>query len=256
MPDSTFVYESGVAVSVGSPGVHDYEFVEGTSLLDSGGSSLVFVSGTGLGGATVIDDFERGDLSPYSIHGGNWSVSTTKAYDGTQAVYAYNSNNTSIYSLAGLPYYPVQGDIVEFYVNLNHYDDAGELDLGVQTDTGSSRNENQYEFAIESNAGSSTPAGSVHCAKRLNGNWDIGPIRTGPDAPLHEWIRGEIQWGNPTFTFTAYTQDAGGNFTNVLGQVQMTDTQWTSGGIGWSASQSSGDPTQVYMDGAKKIGVV
>lgn len=50
MPTSEFTFESGEPIRVGSHGTHDYVFESGVEVTDSGGSSLVFESGEGLGG--------------------------------------------------------------------------------------------------------------------------------------------------------------------------------------------------------------
>lgn len=56
---SDFVFESGEAIDLGAHGDHDYVFASGEPVPDTGVSSLVFESGTGLGGGnsvTIRDD--------------------------------------------------------------------------------------------------------------------------------------------------------------------------------------------------------
>lgn len=62
----TFVYELGEAIDVGSHGEHDYVYANGKEVFDSGLSTHVFESGTGIGGdsttwvVTQDDVFESG----------------------------------------------------------------------------------------------------------------------------------------------------------------------------------------------------
>ena len=56
MVGSDLVYESGNPVTVGEHGEHEYVFVRGNPLADRGVSTLVFESGTGIGGDDLPDD--------------------------------------------------------------------------------------------------------------------------------------------------------------------------------------------------------
>lgn len=49
-----YVFLSGDPVQTGSAGDHNYEFISGEPLLDAGKSDYVFVSGTGVGGGSVV----------------------------------------------------------------------------------------------------------------------------------------------------------------------------------------------------------
>ncbi len=51
MADSTLTFQEGEPIEVGSHGQHDYVFEEGVEVVDAGESTLVFESGTGIGGA-------------------------------------------------------------------------------------------------------------------------------------------------------------------------------------------------------------
>lgn len=50
MPLSDYVYHSGDAVSIGTHGAHNYLYASGDPVTDSGASSYVYESGTGIGG--------------------------------------------------------------------------------------------------------------------------------------------------------------------------------------------------------------
>lgn len=55
MVDSSFVFENGKAIQVGSPGDTDIAFADGSSVVNSGESTFAFENGVGLGG--VFDVF-------------------------------------------------------------------------------------------------------------------------------------------------------------------------------------------------------
>ena len=253
MPNSDYVFQSGEPVEVGQAGDHAYEFVSGSPLVDSGASEFVFVSGTGIGSsATVIDDFERGDLSPYIQYGNqNAGITTSPTYEGTYAIAMAGSPLVS-YPGDGLPYYPVRGDVIEYYTWLSSGTDMSvEIDFCVQ-DHGDN-NEYWYEASLK-NFDLPTP-GSVHIGKRKGDNFDIGPIRSGDPLPSDTWLRCRIEIGDPTIAVTGYYPDGSGGWT-AEATVSMDDTEWSSGGVGWHTSQSGQTGGDIYADLARKTGTV
>lgn len=60
MPDSSFVYEKGDPIQVGSHGDHSYVYHSGDPVTDSGESSFVYESGTGIGGGVTLRLFSDG----------------------------------------------------------------------------------------------------------------------------------------------------------------------------------------------------
>lgn len=113
MADSDFVFEEGKAIRVGSHGEHDFVFAGLEKVTDSGKSTVVFESGTGIGGVDTIDDFNDGDMSEYADAD---YVSTTTAivYEGSHALEMgpapESSSETKPTSDSGLDRYPVRGD--------------------------------------------------------------------------------------------------------------------------------------------------
>lgn len=53
MSKSSYIFESGNAIDVGSHGEHDYVFASGEPVVDSGQSDLVYESGIGIGGGSI-----------------------------------------------------------------------------------------------------------------------------------------------------------------------------------------------------------
>jgi len=93
MADSTFVYEQGEAISVGSHGDHDFVFHEGDPVTDTGISDLVFEAGTGLGQAHLIwysqkspDKYHEIDYDTFSIVQSGDSPANTDATQGAGGV--------------------------------------------------------------------------------------------------------------------------------------------------------------------------
>lgn len=54
MAQSDFVYDSGTPIDIGSHGEHDYVFHSGEPVVDTGESTLVYESGTGMGGGGTL----------------------------------------------------------------------------------------------------------------------------------------------------------------------------------------------------------
>lgn len=259
----SFVFEEGEPVDTGPDGEHSFEKVEGDGLTDNGASTLVFVEGTGIGGGTVIDDFERGDLSPYTNYDTGFSIQTSQVYEGSYSAGATSAGG-GMESMPGngLNYYPVRGDVIEYFAWLGPGTTAIEFGFGVQNTTGGNKsNENWYETAMrqptEDDGTNATE--SIHIGKRKNGSWDTrtgGEIRTRGTLPTGEWLRGVIEWGSTRITFTVYQSDGSGGWTS-LGSVYIDDSEWDTGGVEWHKSQ--GNPSnwsEAYADLARKIGTV
>jgi len=259
MANSNFVFEEGEAIDVGRHGDHDYVYADGNKVVDAGDSTIVFESGVGLGGGDIIDDFEDADLSEYTGETNDWNF-TTAAYEGTYALRT-TVNNSELNSVSGLPYYPTRGDKVEYYAKVGTNESGVEMDCLVQAI------ETQYEFQIygfvESvdKEGIYDNNGALSIVKR--NQEDVGSAtpqagsRGGSAPPLGEWVRGVIGLGSSTLTFEVFSQDSNGDFTNSLGSISFTDTEFTGGGIGWSSSQStSNSNTDVAVDFARKVGTV
>lgn len=113
MADSDFVFEEGTAIRVGSHGDHDYVFAAGQEVTDSGKSSVVFESGTGIGGADVIDDFNDGDMKEYQDTD-TVSLVSSPVWEGAFALRCEGGTGTRTKPVSlsgdGLDRYPVRGD--------------------------------------------------------------------------------------------------------------------------------------------------
>lgn len=115
MTDSTFTFEEGEPIVVGSAGEHDYVFEEGTPVTDSGVSTLVFESGTGLGGQFIVNGVS---LDPFE---GTQSID--QFWDYTDVFSDEDKANAQGLVDAGVPL----GDgVLSVYVFLYHKTDTDE----------------------------------------------------------------------------------------------------------------------------------
>jgi len=68
-----YIFEQGEAIALGSHGEHDYVFASGEKVPDTGTSTLVFESGTGLGGVSlVVGGTEVGFYETNESHADFW----------------------------------------------------------------------------------------------------------------------------------------------------------------------------------------
>lgn len=268
MPKSGFVFEAGEAIDVGEHGNSDYVYASGSPVTDEGISSLVYESGNGLRGVSVIvDDFEDGDVSEYNKESATTiAAQSSVVYEGNYALQITGVNVDIQAPVGALNYEPSRGDVLEYYVYLPEDFTAMELNFASQSSGVGS--ENHYEAALKSHdrtySGTDAPNanGSVQIAKRKDNNWAKADLAGSP-LPQNEWIRGIIEFGSSDITITAYTQENSSTFTNEWATATITDTEWDSGGIGWSNSQGINDPDDTgdedrtsYGDFARKIGTV
>lgn len=124
MPRSNFVYESGEGVLVGGHGQHDFVYASGDPVNDSGQSSLVHESGTGLGGGPVVME---------GVTVGYWETNET-----TQEFYNFKnqhkSDPSSTYHAAGLHDFGIKdAGGYRIYFIVHHSTASDEWSLGCWT---------------------------------------------------------------------------------------------------------------------------
>lgn len=226
MTDSSFVFEEGDPIEVGSHGDHDFVYHEGNPVLDGGQSTLVFEAGTGIGGGIFgwPEDFESGNLDKYGGDLSVFEVSKSNSYEGT---YHLTAPNTSKNTFEMIHTREIQAEPpVTMGVYVGDYDRAG-FSFAAQNELGAS-GYSGYNVSI-ANGG-----GQPRIAK-----WDAGSevlLDVQQDDTLTSGYElWEIDWqSDGTITFTQYEGTAG---TNVKQTISATDTTYISGGIGWSCFQ-------------------
>lgn len=124
MTKSGYVFESGEAIDVGSPGDHDYVFSSGEPVTDSGVSTYVFESGTGLRGGGG----GGGTTWPYIyVFGGRAGETHTEVYDVDNDTWETRANlNTSRTQGEGgqLNGYPIAPSMSQDTATVEQYDPA------------------------------------------------------------------------------------------------------------------------------------
>ncbi|UPV99667.1 hypothetical protein M0R88_14245 [Halorussus gelatinilyticus] len=183
--------------------------------------------GGGGSSATVVDDFEDGNLSEYGFDRGSSgaSVVSSPTHSGSHAL-EYAGTNTEAISTSGLNAYPSAGDTVSFWVRGSGGAAKTNLSYGVQDHT------NRYFVRVNISAdnlalyrlegGSST---------ELAADWST------PALSQDAWYELEVQWATDG-THTLTLLDSSGS---QLTQVSTTDTTWSSGGVGFDAYLGSGE---------------
>lgn len=232
---SSYVFESGTPIETGSHGDTNYVFHSGTPVPNFGASTVVFESGSGIGGGIVIDDFEDGDFSEYNDFGGDSPGTTSNAFEGNVAM-TFNSN-VNIASTSGLQNYPSAGDTFELRYNINNASGGGqERDLGVFFGLQSDNHQNGYQFFV------GRGDNDYEIRKFNNGSNTTLTTKTSSGIPTNEWLRLEIEWGN-SGTIICRLEEADGT---ERVELQASDTEYTSGGWGIRGVDARNDRS--YID--------
>lgn len=191
---------------------------------------------------TVVDDYERGDLVPYTeLTAGTYSVTNSSSAPEGSWYIQTSSNNEWISSLPGdgLPYYPTRGDIIEWNMFVGGSETGFELDYNLTT---YDPNDSGFAASLRRRPeGSTDGSGNDNSGLRMY----IDP-RSAQENGTDEfrisdyggaWYPCRLENGAVDMTFRVYEP---GNRDNELGNVTLSDDRWDGGGIGWDTSQSSG----------------
>lgn len=185
----------------------------------------------------VIDSFEDGDLSEYSVwnsSGGSVAAATTRAYDGSYAL-DHTTDGTGghdIASTSGLQGYPDQGDTLDFRYYSSNSGDTVYYYFGFQDSNNfykaAHRSDSLGHRLVVNDAGSATELAS-------NGSASF---------PTGEWVRHKIDWATDgTITCTLY--DSTGT---QISQISATDTTFADGGVGYGHDNHNSNSTTMQFD--------
>lgn len=180
-------------------------------------SAAVTVDVTTPATATIIDDFEDGDIAEYTGDTGQFTVQGTTVFEGANALEGTSDGaRHRIISTAGLNAYPAQGDTFQCRIR----DDTGSLTAGIAW--GVQDGNNLYRAMV------SSQGDNLQLWLKENGGYNR-LVETAVTVPQDEWLRLEIDWaGDGTMTVTLFD-----SADTQLAQISATDTTFTSGGIGW-----------------------
>jgi len=183
----------------------------------------------------VIDSFGDQDLTEYTGDKASFGFNTTDTADGTAALENKTGGFASISSTTGLKNYPSAGDTIRG--NLRWASGAQQLEVfyGVQNEVAFP--DNMYRLRLD--GGDNTFTLRV----RSNGSGTrIAGVNYNLSSFSNAYQELEIIWGssgNHTLSITD---------SNGTEQVSMsaTDTTYTSGGIGFTASSAGAGATKLY----------
>jgi len=192
-----------------------------------------------------IDDFEDEEIVEYDFLDGGDTNATVQSDTVLSNDWALELNSPSasspvtIASSAGLPRYPVRGDTIIYYTQLTHTDDIGHFDfMWAENATG---NDRYYRISIDANA-------DEFRVQKNAGSVKQDTLSVSLDQYLGQWVRVEFEI-QPVGTIEATLYNATGA---EIGTVSITDTEYTNGGIRFSASNTS-QSSEVYFDSVDVI---
>lgn len=217
-----FVYEEGAQVATGSHGSHDDTYVEGSPLTDNGKSSLVFEEGNGLGGNSLVEDFEDQDWTDnFTTTTNDWSI-TTEAYEGSYAADG-NPGQGSSTRLVSILDIPTFGLLFRYRVkvkNTSINSEDGDFHFGYQD------NDSYYQLDVKPRNTDNPQFG----VRRVdNGSTTTEITAVSPDFDREEWltVRGEVQSDGTA----AFECDHDGGTQRLTGSLSDT-SKFTSGKVG------------------------
>lgn len=197
---------------------------------------------------TIIEDFESGDLSGWTVNTvggtGNSTVEVTgdNPYEGTYSLDYHGNIRTWIVSTgAGLPY-PQRGDSFELRW---YYATRGSGGFGFAARSDSFND--GYLVQVRSDTWSKHPD-TVTLYRRAGGqkSKQIAQASFDMSAYTGQYLRWTVEWGDPMITITGYTTDG----TEIV-TLGGNDTTYDQGGIQCEANCTN--PDVVYFDAWRLI---
>jgi len=191
----------------------------------------------------VIDKFEDGNINEYGGDLGSYSVTTSNPISGSASLLG-NLNIKYIQSTSGLENYPQTGDTFSYKMriegNVNIF--AGMV-FGVQSDT-----TQNYVWLMSS--------GGTTDELRFRKNVESGGFGTElAQVPMsgsftNDVFRFEVDWQNDgTIAIEVFNESTA----TSIGNASVTDTDYTSGGIGFHTSfftNNEPSPDRILYDDA------
>ena len=187
--------------------------------------------------ATIVDDFESGNLDAYegttnakvqqsTVFAGSWALANATGSSGPN----------TITSIAGLNAYPAAGETFEFRIRHETPFISPNFHFGCQTAIDTSSREDLYDLSLDA----------------ANGNVEfrvyVGTSRTTliPETNVswleNVWYRVQVDWGVNGDIAILIEDDSG----TEVWSGGANDTTYTSGGIGFRLTGASED--QVFFD--------
>lgn len=180
----------------------------------------------------IIDNFERGDLSPYdSGYTENFSIVSSPVYEGSYALKGTTDSsvgpNKWIVSTGGLQNYPSRGDSIELRMRGTNGNAQPRFMFGLQDSSWDSG----YSVNLDISDGKAIFQKQTNNLRAINHSFssDI-------------WYRYVIDWLSDRIRTTVYKPDG-----TEIGVMSYTDQAFDSGNIGFRADHKEGP----YWDGVR-----
>lgn len=188
---------------------------------------------------TVIDNFDDGDMSEYSVYReGPAVITSSPTYSGAGAL-KIDGTSTDCVSMSGLNSYPSAGDTFSVQARWSTNANAAILAYGVQTYVEYSDQEYYYVVIDPDNDDLALKKVDTNGVTGLEKNYSVG-------LTADTWHKLEVEWATDgTHTVTLY-DDTGAQVT----QLSASDSTWTDGGIGFFGREINSGGT-VYFDEAE-----
>jgi len=206
--------------------------LDGLAPLGSGGD----------GSITVIEDFERGDISPYGGDTPAFNVQTGTVIEGSQTVEATGVTTEQIISsTSGLPTYPTQGDTWKWDIQFNDVSSgAAWLIWATQNETATPGGyaielvpfDDGFNLIVLDGSGGATSPQQKNVSESYTAN---------------ETYTVEISWGTDN-SISSHIVDSSGT---QIASLSGSDSTYTSGGIGFLHNHGSTNGSTFYDYGRK-----
>ncbi|PSQ45277.1 hypothetical protein BRD17_01870, partial [Halobacteriales archaeon SW_7_68_16] len=187
-------------------------------------------------GSEAIDDFERGDITPYSGDTGSFQATTT-AVEGTYALRG-DRNNDAVYSSPGdgLTAYPDRGETIAYRVRIGDPKSGGQFIFGgTDKDSYLLRHDNW--------------ANTFRVARVTDGSY-TGLDATSVDWQTDTWYRVVVEWGDPWINATLYRPDG-----TEVAAVAAKDRNYTASDIGFATyATNSQASSEMWFDDVRTVG--
>lgn len=183
----------------------------------------------------LIDSFEDNDISEYGGDTSEWKIVSSSAIDGSYALAPDTSAQYyNLASTSGLPNYPDTTNIFEAYMYNDDGSGAGNglgPAWGVQSETGADGVSCYYTYVL--------PDGSLNVRRIDSGSRTTFSVSDSLSGHTQgDTIRYEIDWRVSGGFDILYDKNDG----SETATVSISDTNYTSGGIGWWCNVGSDIP--------------
>jgi len=182
---------------------------------------------------TIIDDFEDGNINEYNGDTGDFSVTSSNPITGSNSLLAQNPTSTPyIHSTSGLPNYPQAGDTFSYKIRIEGtINTFSGLVFGIQSNT-------SQNYCIL--MGSESGIDDIRFRKNVSAaSFGTSISNHGVSTFTNDVIRFEVDWGtNGTISVDVINEG-----TNTVDSISFTDSDYTTGGIGFKTGPfTSGEP--------------